>query len=454
MYKKIRAGFIGFGEVNTPMEIIENRTNEAKNFLTSLGLEVVSSTPVTDSPDGSCADRASKELSGADFDFLVVCLVGWIPTWAVIRTISPFKDKPMLLWGLTGGYEDDRFVTAAAQAGTTALRKPMKDMKFRFKYIVDILGEKMSSEKILSFARVAYTERQLKTSLVGMAGYRDMRLYGTLYDAISLKEKVGIEIEHFETMELGLYMKEVSDQEIHKLIDYMKDNWIFTKEPQKETLHNTAKLYLAFKRKIEERKYVGVSYNDVDGIKKLMKFAPAGALTLLHDKMKICSIPENDSMGLVTQIITYFLTGQIPAYLEFYEFTKKGALMGVPDYIPADIVDGKTTILPNAFGSFGEGLLNVSKIKTGRMTIARLDISAGEYLFHTTVGNSRAPLKWEEAGWAQPAPQLPSVEVDFDFGNENFIQNVLGQHYIISYGDTTKDYKTFCELLNIKYQQD
>ena len=235
MYKKIRAGFIGFGEVNTPMEIIENRTNEAKNFLTSLGLEVISSTPVTDSPDGSCADRASKELSGADFDFLVVCLVGWIPTWAVIRTISPFKDKPMLLWGLTGGYEGDRFVTAAAQAGTTALRKPMKDMKFRFKYIVDILGEKMSSEKILSFARVAYAERQLKTSLVGMAGYRDMRLKGTLNDAISLKEKVGIEIEHFETMELGLYMNEVSDQEIHQLIDYMKDNWIFTKEPQKET---------------------------------------------------------------------------------------------------------------------------------------------------------------------------------------------------------------------------
>lgn len=33
---------------------------------------------------------------------------------------------------------------------------------------------------------------------VGMAGYRDMNLYGTLYDGLSLKQKTGVEIETFE----------------------------------------------------------------------------------------------------------------------------------------------------------------------------------------------------------------------------------------------------------------
>jgi len=454
MDDKIRAGFMGFGEVNTPRDIIENKCREAVKSLESLGIKVKGATPVSDVPDGSQADRAAGELRGADFDFLVVCIAGWIPSWAVIRAIEPFRHSPMLLWGLTGNFEGGRFVTTAAQAGTTALKKTMQDMKFRFNYTVNIPGEEIPSKRILSFARAAYAERKLRGAMAGMAGYRDMRLYGTLYDAVKLKEKTGVEIEHFELMELDQYMKELEEKEIKGAIDHMKENWKFEKQPQKETLYNTAKFYLALKRKIEERNYSAVSYSDVDGVKKLMKFAPAGAMTLLHDRMEICSIPENDSMGAVTQIATRFLTGEVPPYLEFYEFTKKGALMGVPDYIPSNVVDGKVTILPNSFGSFGEGLLNVSKMKTGRVTVARLDTSAGEYVFHAAAGNARSPMKWEEAGWAPPAPQLPSLEIDFDSGNERFIQNVMSQHYIISYGDRTQDYRALCGLLGIRFLQD
>ena len=59
------------------------------------------------------------------------------------------------------------------------------------------------------------------------------------------------------------------------------------------------------------------------------------------------------------------MTGQVGAYLEFYEFFEDGMLMGVPDYVPTAIVDGSVTVLPTSFGEFGEGLLNVSKLKTG-----------------------------------------------------------------------------------------
>ena len=68
------------------------------------------------------------------------------------------------------------------------------------------------------------------------------------------------------------------------------------------------------------------------------------------------SVPENDCYGAVTEIILRRLTGTLPGYLEFYEFTEKAALMGVPDYVPAAMTDGGITVMPNAFGSFGETL--------------------------------------------------------------------------------------------------
>jgi len=450
MNHKITAGFVGFGEVNTPREIIEKKCREAVALVESLGISVRAAVPVSDDPAGNQAACAVAELKKMDFDFLIVCIAGWIPSWAVIRVIEPFKHKPMLLWGLTGYREGDRFITTADQAGTTALRRPMRDMKFRFKYLVNRLAEAAPADEIASFARAAAAVEKLRQAKIGMAGYRDMRLYGTLYDGVSLKARIGPEIEHFDLLEIVQYMETLTDTDIAAPIRYIRENWNFIKEPKPETLRNTARLYLALKRKIEERGYAAISYSDVDGVKKLLKFAPAGALTLLHDNLSVCSIPENDSMGAVTQLIVRFLTGQVAAYLEFYEFTRNGALMGVPDYVPGEIVEGKVTVLPNAFGDFGEGLLNVSKLKTGPVTIARLGYSGDDYFIHVMTGTSKTPLKWEEAGWAPPAPRLPSLEIDFDSDPDTFIQNVLGQHYILAYGDQRGPYRDLCSLLDIK----
>jgi L-fucose isomerase-like protein len=450
MIRKIKAGFVGFGEINTPREFIDNRCAAAAKLLEDNGVELVMTAPVSDDPKGTEAARAKTELSNQDFDLLVVCIAGWIPAWAVFTVIEKFKHIPMLLWGLTGWRDGDRFVTTADQAGSTGLRKPMEDMGYNFKYIVNYRGQAPRIDEIMAFAKAARAANLLKDSKIGMAGYRDMRLYGTLYDGTSLKGQIGPEIEHFDLLELSQIMQSLDSKETGKLTKYVENNWKFVKAPQAGTVENSVKLFQALKQKIEERKYDAFSFVDVDGIKKLMQFAPAGSLTLVHDKMNIPTVPENDSMGAVTQLMVNYLTGQIAAYLEIYEFMEDGALMGVPDYVPREIVDGEVTVMPNAFGEFGEGLLNVSKLKTGKLTLARLSYSGNEYTMHIATATAKAPIKWEEAGWAPPAPQLPSLDVIFDKPAEDFIQKVMGQHYIISYGDNRALLENLCATLKIK----
>ena len=98
----IKAGFVGFGEVNSPRDLIERKVSAARRALEDLGLELVATGPVSDDPAGLDEARAREELSRQDFDLLVVCLAGWIPSHTVIDVISPFAHKPMVLWGLTG----------------------------------------------------------------------------------------------------------------------------------------------------------------------------------------------------------------------------------------------------------------------------------------------------------------------------------------------------------------
>ena len=448
---KVRAGFVGFGEVNTPREFIVGRCSQAAEELRKRGIELVETAPVSDDPAGENAARAVRELAAADFDALVLCIAGWIPSWAVIKVAEPFRHKPILLWGQSGWRENGHFVTTADQAGTTALRGPMAEMGYNFKYLVNFKDGAPRYDEAAAYLRAAGASAAVRRALIGMSGYRDMRLFGTLYDGNLLKKRLGAEIEHFDLLEIVELEKEVSDAEIADGAKYVRDNWNFIREPQPGTVENSVRLALAFKRKLEDRRYAALSFCDVDGVKKLLKFAPAGSLTLLHDLVDIPSVPENDCYGAVAQVVVHALTGAVPGYLEFYEFTEKSALMGVPDYVPRAMVDGKVTVMPNAFGSFGEGLLNVSKLRTGEVTIARIAGKDGGLVLHCAHGQAVTPEKWEEAGWAPPAPQLPSLEVVLDGGSEAFLANVMGQHYIVAYGDWRRDLRDFCAMNGLAF---
>ncbi|NLA83823.1 MAG: hypothetical protein GX854_04695, partial [Clostridiales bacterium] len=65
-------------------------------------------------------------------------------------------------------------------------------------------------------------------------------------------------------------------------------------------------------------------------------------------------------------------------------------------------------------------------------------------------GEAVKPRSWEEVGWDQPSPQLPSIEVILDTPVDDFAQKVMCQHYIVTYGDNTAELKDLCKILNIE----
>ncbi len=447
---KIKAGFVGFGEINSPRDLIERKCRAARDELLKRGLELVYTEPVADDPAGAQAQRAIEELSREPFDVLIVCLAGWIPSQTVINVIAPFAHKPMALWGLTGHVEGGRLVTTADQAGTSALRDPMDALGFRFEYFYDSPdGPVSAADKVARFARVATAAQQLKGARIGNMGYRDMHLYGTLVDGVSLRRVVGPEVESFDTLEIVQRMEGISPAAVSALLADLRREWTFTGPVDDTTLEKSARMFLALQDKIAERGYQAISLVDVDGVKKLLQFPPAMVLMLLADKGGVASIPENDGPGAVTQLMVRYLTGQVGAYFEFYEFMTDRVLLGVPDYVPSEVVAGPVTVSPCRFGGFSGGVLNVSRVKTGQVTICRLAGRGDRYRLHIATGEAVSPRPWEEAGWAPPAPQLPSIEVILDTPVETFAQQVLGQHYIVAYGDCRRELESLCRLLGI-----
>ncbi len=445
----MKAAFVGFGEVNTPIDIIVKKCKDAENSLKKEGLDLISVYPVTDDYEEKDIKKAVAALENQSFDVLVVCIAGWIPTHAVVKVTEHFKHKPMVLWGLCGWIEGDRTVTTADQAGTTAIRKTFYDLGYTFKYVYDIIGLPTRADRVYKYAVAAAAAAKLRHARAGMAGYRDMNLYGTQADGPSLKREIGPEIETFEMLEIEQRYQKIGDAEIQEVIDKCMSKWNFVKPANPESMKKAAGYYLAVKSLCDERGYDSISLKDVDGMKKLLGFPPAPIFMLLSDEAKLCTIPENDSLGNITQLMVKYLTGQCAFYLEFYEFFEDRVLAGVPDYVPAEVVDGEVTVMPAAFGELSEGILNVSRVKPGKVTMCRLTYDDGLYYMHMVTGEGITPRKWEEAGWTQPAPQLPGLEILLD-DVEDFADKVMCQHYIISYGDNTELITNLCDILGIQ----
>ena len=444
-----KIGFVGFGEVNTPVDVIIRKCKAAEEALKAEGLDLVSVYPVADDYEETQVKSAVEALAKESFDALVVCVAGWIPTHAVVKVTEHYRHLPMVLWGLCGWYEGDRLVTTADQAGTTGLRGTFEGLGYKFKYVYDVIGKKTKSDVVANYCKAAVAAKTLLCDKVGMAGYRDMNLYGTLYDGMSLKKTTGVEIETFEMLEIQQRYEKLTDAEKRSVVDNRILKWNFLKPANDDAMMKAAGYYLAVKQIADERNYKSISLKDVDGMKKLCGFPPAPIFMLLSED-GYTTVPENDSLGAVTQLMMNRLTGQLGGYLEFYEFFENSVLAGVPDFIASDMIDGNTyTVLPAAFGMLSQGILNVSKVKTGTLTMSRLVYKDGKYIMHVILGNGKNPPKWEECGWDQPAPQLSALEIEIP-SVERFAENVACQHYIITYGDNREIIANLCAILGIE----
>ena len=449
--KKQQVGFVCFGEINTPFERLQIKHDQALKALAALDCELLDAGIVIDDPGYETADAALAKLEGRSLSCLIVCVAGWVPTHAVIRVTDPLRHVPMLLWGLCGWYENGRLITTADQAGTSAIRPAFEALGYTFKFVYSIVEKPAPIEKIAAFVAACRARTALRGARIGTMGYRDMLLYGTQFEGNSMRGQIGVEVEPFEMLEMVQNLEKLDAQKVREGVEFVKNNWVFKRPCDDSVIEKGVRYALAVGMKIEERGYEAVSLIDVDGMKKLLGFPPAMVFMLLEHYYGVLTIPENDIMGAATQLILKYLSGQIVPYLEYYEFFEDSMIAGVPDFVPKAATMGDVTVLPAAFGLLNASLLNVSQVKTGYVTCARLVYMGGRYKMHVYTGRGETPMPWNEFGWDDPAPQLPSLRIFPDSCTvENFAQKVSSQHVLVAYGDYTEALRDFCRIMDIE----
>ncbi|MEM2239686.1 MAG: hypothetical protein QXT26_05165 [Thermoproteota archaeon] len=444
----MRTGFVSFiapTYTQETVEFLKKIVGYAEETLKTIGIEVsVATEPVIDLLD---VNNAVTKIKTEEFDFITALIPSWAEPPMIVNTLMPFFSKPILMWVLSSIQKGDVLIAPAGAAAMSAVMHTLKTMGAKLKVVYGNPESSSVRDEILRFARVASTVNRLSSSRIGIFGYADMGSYTASFDQTSLRNKIGVEVEDYEVHRLLLETNEIKDEEADRFIAEQFKDWIVDESIAKEDLRKAVKVYLALRRIIDKRGFNAVSMKCVYGLPIYYGITPCIPLSLAGIHVPV--VCESDVLGLVTELIMDFISGQRSVYLEFYDIFNDRVLMGVCGMIPRSALENSPRIYKYAWGKL-TGLMVVGSMKTGKVTLARLASVGDHYKMHIALGEAVKPRTWHEIGWQLEAPVYPSLEIIFGNRTRKFVENILAQHYHLVYGDYTNELIDLCRLLGIE----
>jgi len=444
--RKAVAGIVGLGFDGYFNGVDEIVSRVARDVSASGQVELRSIPAVCNYDQGQ---RAIAAFNPSGCDFLLVVAASWLDARGAMPFILANRALPILLYS-TGGRtgKDGVLLSPAAGAGTPAILETMRSCGIRYEYIFEEPDEPTMVADIVRYAGVARAVTDLKGKRLGSFGFGDMGLYSVNFDNAALRNVFGVSTEFIDLLEVEKRAGGMPAAEVQKEMAGLKAGWkCVGKAPKDATYERVARYYLAVRGMAREKGLAAVSIKCVEGMMAHMECAPCMIGTLLGDAYPyVC---ENDVPGMLGHVILNSLTGEPVTFVESYEFWKDRVLFGVCGFLPESMIEG-----PKVAKLFRtdpwEGLMNCSRMKTGRVTLVRPCFRDGKFRVHAVSGSAVAARKWLEVGFVEPGMH-PSVEVVLDGTMAHFLANVPAQHFSLAYGDWAREVGRMCRILGVEF---
>lgn len=438
--EKPKGALVSFGYPGYPRNLLTQFEEESKKVISRLGIDLHSSKVVIARKD---ILQARKTIQDADPDFIIVLILSWIEAPNVIAVIKDYLHKPILLWSHTMFKEGGELLTLGPIPGGGVVRETLDQMGANFRFIWGMPEEKKIAEQIKSFSRVAYTISKLSHSKIGLLGYASMGMYTATFDHVSIRKKIGPEIDHLDQYVLIKKAEEATDEEVTRIIERVKKEWDIGKAVTRNDLEKTLKMYIALREIVEDFDWQAFTVKCQYELSKYYKMTPCVPLSMIAEEIP-CSC-EGDIPLIITQLILHYLTGEVTTYADIHTIEGNSLLMGACGFAPFKLGQGKPRV--DKHTAMYEGLSNSTVYKKGKVTLARLasDKNSG-YKMHIETGRVDTPPSFHEVGCVQ----YPSMLVKMDGSGEYFGEHLMSQHYAVVYKEVRKELLELCRLLKIR----
>lgn len=331
-------------------------------------------------------------------------------------------------------------------------------------------------DKILKYANAAYAMRSIRNRKIATIGGKCMMMYQTQVNEFSWKHTFGVDFPQYDTVQVFAEMKNVSDAEADAVAEEFKkkfDRIVWKYEPTGEYIgedafRSQAKMFLAFKR-LREMYGVDVFANKCmpEMASEVYGYKYAGCIaTCLLNEAGILTACEADLPAALSMLLLTRLSNQKVFFADIAKLSRDRRRITFFNCgtAPVSLADRKqpVEIWPNPDATADEGVV-AEYMKDGadkqRGGCVRFDLENGREVTILRVGGNDGTLRFHLAR-ATTCPRevrpdealgqrWPGFGLAFEGNVDDFIQNTVGHHYTLCFGDWSRELQYLAGMYGI-----
>jgi L-fucose isomerase-like protein len=284
--------------------------------------------------------------------------------------------------------------------------------------------------------RVLEARKKLRDARIALLGFPPSRFFSQwhhLPDLESVWEKMSIEFISVELRELVAQLPRVGEGEAQAIAEHWQQEAKEVVEPSKTDVINSARLFLAIKNIMEQRKATALAINCLE-LMDLKVPPPCQALSRLRDE-GVHAACEADVIALLTMMMLGYLADIVSANPESNTLMISHCV--VPTRMAGFSQPPRPYTLRNYHGR--QGVTAYVELDTGQeVTVARLARNLDEVGFL-----SGELTDCQDTTTCRTTISVKVADV------RRFVEGALGNHHAVVYGNYTKELKALSRSLDI-----
>jgi L-fucose isomerase-like protein len=423
MFSKPKVYVMPIGSITSPD--VRSDYESLVGTLKKLDAELVIGSPLND--EVSILERI-EEVRKYDFDASIVLSLHGFTGHLQALFVDHVK-LPTVIWTLPSRYS---FPTAASAVGY------LRERGLKVRLIHSPPTDLSVLKDIEEFIKVAALLRRLSNVRIGVVGGIIPPMVASHYDRTILKDRFGVDVVHIPLNEVMNSFNNVRDDEVNSKLSEVRSKYVL--EAPEEGVKKALKLYLAIKKIQEVMRLDAIALECYTELFQLFNVNPC--LGFIDDQIIGC---EGEVLNVVGLLIARYLSGRSALISDPFSVSRDGVLTFMHCAAPASVAEdsSKVHIVSSEPPSIIRYRIPVvhcrPEIPLTTVTIFRI---YGKLIdkVHVTIGNV---VSYGISNALQ-------IRVRID-NPSKFLEEVVGNHYVIAFGDIRGGLKLFSKWLGLNY---
>lgn len=442
--KQLNVGFITTVSGRWPREVPNQRDESYSAWLREKFPQINLVKHKTIAVNNQEVEKITEEFKKASVDLVILVIGAFTGDYSSTYLAEELK-VPVIVWApYEPSFDGGRLMSNALVAATmNAAALHRIEAKYHFVY-GDYTDARVVKE-ISLYIKVYAAIKKLRSTFMGLIGYRPTGFYSSSFDEALIRQIFGIKMEEFDLSVVFQKADAIDLERVKEDVAQIKKKVAIIRDVPEEYLENHSRLKIALEEFIDEQGFNAISLKCWPEMGQ-MKYTPCAVLSRFADKGFVIGC-ESDVDATITMLVQKYLTDRTTWMCDLIQIDEEEntALFWHCGQAGLSLKDPDSEVEMTDHPLAGQGTALQTTLRPGKVTIARISKIGDHYKMFIVRGEAVPTKKVVTGVMVNVKLEEPVRQTVYQIAKEG-----VAHHYSIVWEDVVEEMKMICKILGVE----